>query len=337
MAVPTNSELSATWRALSGSGTEEGWQFIAVSRLGPCTLHAGRRFPGNDEGLLVSFVGARLPGIRQLPKARGFEVTHVALPGAADTTSTIGLVREPQGSLELFTMIAQDIVTVLEGCRHMTAQEMLQAFLRRVTTWQEFMQRPGDQLLSSEAEVGLYGELLTLDLLLDAGIEPVPAVEGWQGPEDGVHDFVFGAGAIEVKTTVASTGFPAKIGSLDQLDDGDHKPLYLCGQRLGLDAEGDTLSLRVAQLRDRLSQSGALGRFEVKMLHAGYRDDHADSYLRRFSSLESRILLVDEDFPRLTPSIAGPVIRRATYEMDLDLVTAKPVPISTALAALGML
>lgn len=336
MAMPTENELSATWRALSGSGAEEGWRFIPVSRLGPCTLYAGRRFPGNEEGLLVSFAGARVPGDRQLPKARGFEVANVALPGAPDTTSTIGLIREPQGSLDLFATIAQDVTAVLEACRESTAQEMLQVFLRRVATWQEFMQRPGDQLLSAEAELGLFGELLTLDLLLDAGVEPLPAIEGWQGPEDGLHDFVLGSGAIEVKTTVASAGFPAKIGSLDQLDDGDHKPLYLCGQRVTLDPDGQTLPGRVGQLRARLEQSGALARFEVRMLHAGYREDHADSYGRCFSSLESRILLVDADFPRLISAIVGPAIRRATYEMDLDLVTSEPVTIGAALVSLGM-
>lgn len=336
MAMPIENELSATWRALSGSETEEGWKLIRVAKLGQCTLYAGRRFPGNEEGLLVSFAGARVPGDRQLPKARGFEVAHVTLPGADVATSTIGLIREPQGSFDLFAMIAQDVVAVLEGSCNRTAQEMLQAFLRRVATWQEFMQRPGDQLLSAEAELGLFGELLTLDLLLDAGLEPLPAVEGWQGPEDGIHDFVLGSGAIEVKTTAASAGFPAKIGSLDQLDDGDHKPLFLCGQRLSLDKDGETLPDRVGLLRARLDQSGALARFEVRMLHAGYRDAHAENYVRSFSSLESRILLVDEAFPRLTSAIAGPAIRRANYEMDLDLVSSETVSINEALASLGM-
>jgi hypothetical protein len=337
MATMIEAELPSTWRALSGADQNEGWRYIVIKKLGPCTLHAGRRFPGNEEALLVSFEGAKLPGPRQLPKARGFEVAHVALPTLSNETSTIGLIRESQGSLELFSMMAQDIVAVMERSASFTVQEMMQGFLRRVATWQEFMQRPGDQLLSSESELGLVGELLTLELLIEAGVQPLAAVEGWQGPEDGIHDFVLGSGAIEVKSSIATSGFPARIGSLDQLDDAIHKPLYLCGQRLTLDPDGATLPRHVARLRETLAESGALSRFEVRMLHAGFFDRHSDGYTRCFVTVDTKIFAVDAGFPRLTPARVGPEIRHAIYGIDLDLVAAPPVAISDVLNSFGIM
>jgi hypothetical protein len=255
----------------------------------------------------------------------------------ADSTSTIGLIRELQGSLELFSMMAQDIVAVMERSVALTVQDIMQAFFRRVATWQEFMQRPGDQLLSPEAELGLVGELLTLELLMEAGVEPLPAVEGWQGPEDGLHDFVLGSGAIEVKASVATSGFPARIGSLDQLDDGIHKPLYLCGQRLILDSEGTTLPEHVTRVRTKLAESGALARFEVRILHAGFLDRHSDGYTRRFAPIDTKIFSVDANFPRLTSPLVGPVIKHAVYGIDLDLVSAPVMPIGVVLKSLGIM
>ena len=96
--------------------------------------------------------------------------------------------------------------------------KLLRVFIGRVGAWQEFM-RKGSQALSPEAEIGLIGELTLLRSIIEAGVAPATAIESWVGPLDGIQDFEIGAGALEVKATLSTAAFPARIGSLEQLDE----------------------------------------------------------------------------------------------------------------------
>ena len=104
---------------------------------------------------------------------------------------------------------------------------ILRALLDRVRAWQVFMDRSGDGALSPEAEVGLFGELVVLGEVIRQGVPPIVACESWEGPGGGLHDFRWSTGAIEVKATAAVGSFPARIGSLAQLDDSEIQPLFL--------------------------------------------------------------------------------------------------------------
>jgi hypothetical protein len=338
MAMPTDIGLGDAWRSLAGRSRDPGWRVISLGQMGACLLHAGRRFPGNAEALLVGFPGVRLPAARQLPQGRGFEVARVDMPGtAAPATTTVALVREPAGSLELFETMAQDVTGALRRESHLGIEGLLEVFLRRVAAWQDFMRRPGDQRLSYEEEVGLYGELLMLEQMIDAGGPPVDMVEAWEGPLDGLQDFVIGGGAIEVKSSIAVTGFPASIGCLEQLDDSVRQPLYLAAQRIALVPDGVTLPGLVDKLRAKLEESGAAGVFELRMKQAGYLDEHAPAYTRSFAAAGERIFLVNQKFPRLTPFIVGSAIRSAIYSIDVDQLDADPVPLHLALQSLEII
>ena len=334
MALPIEQDLQTAWQSLAGSAADEGWQVIGLGGHGGTPVHAGRHFPGNLEGLLLVFQGARLPGVQNLPRGHGFEVTPVRLGGALQDRTILALVREPAGSLEMFVTMAADLLAVLGRSEALTIQERSQAFLRRVATWQEFMRNPSGEILSAEAELGLIGELLTLELLLDAGVPATVAIDSWEGPADGLHDFVLGGGAIEVKSSAAGGGFIARIGSLDQLDDAVHAPLFLCCQRFSLDDAGETLFGHIDRLRTRLANSGAMQTFAVRLLHAGAHERHRDAYTRKLSLTSTNLFAVDDNIPRLTPSVVGPAIRRASYELDIDLVEATTLGLHEVLSKL---
>lgn len=337
MASRTDGGLAGAWRSLSGNAAEEGWRVIQIDTVGECTLRAGRRFPGNAEALLATFPGVRLPGARQLPHGRGFEVSRVDLFGGRDEALTLALARESAGSLDLFETMCEDVIAALRRNQQRGMQDILESFLRRVAAWQEFMRKPSDRRLSGEEEVGLYGELLTLDRALDAGASPADMVESWEGPLDGIQDFAIGNGAIEVKSSIAVTGFPARIGSLEQLDDAVRQPLYLSAQRLVVDTDGATLPGLIERIRGRLKDTGAEGIFELRLKQAGYYDDHAEHYSRPFLSASERLFLINDAFPRLTPGIVGAGIRSATYSIDVDQIGVEPVPFETVLRSLEII
>lgn len=96
----------------------------------------------------------------------------------------------------------------------------------------------GATSLSPEAELGLAGELAFVIALLDSEVPAEEVLKGWVGPDDAPQDFLLGDGAIEVKATMSSSGFPVKIGSLEQLDDSVASPLFLAAMRFSREERG---------------------------------------------------------------------------------------------------
>ena len=77
MALPSDEdELIAAWRALEGADPAPGWRTIQIAGGNPSPLLAGRRFPENEEALLVGFAAARPPAPHVLPQGRGFASTR---------------------------------------------------------------------------------------------------------------------------------------------------------------------------------------------------------------------------------------------------------------------
>ncbi len=331
-------ELLAAWRALSGHPGTEGWRTITVAHGGPCPLLAGRRFPGNQEALLVGLQTIRVPPAEQLPRGKGFSVMRAHFGGKESERTWIALCRQVEGSLDLFVQMAEDVVATLDALRGAEEERLVRAFLSRIRAWQEFMRRGDDGLLGPEAEVGLYGEIKTLLALVDAGLTAASAVEAWQGPLDGVQDFALGTGAIEVKSTVSPSGFPARVGSLDQLDDSLIRPIFVAGVRLAQSSAGLTLPELVASARDVLrADAPALAAFDSRLIHAGFLDASATNYTRRFSLVTMRILSVFEEFPRLTRANVPLEITAARYDVDLDLVHSPHTAIRDTLKQLGVI
>lgn len=310
--------LIAAWRALSGVRDLDGWQTIPVRAGNGCRFLAGRHFPGNEEALLVGFRDAHKPSDDLMPQGHGFLVTGASPDLSDGDWCWLALSRKQEGNLELFEMMASDLVTLLSGLSDIDGHRLLEVFLARVATWQEFMLRDGRRLLGPEAEVGLYGELELLDALISLGIPAPLAVDAWQGPLNGLHDFRFGAGAIEVKTSASPASFQAKVGGLEQLDDSLVSPLYLAGIRLVTDEHGKTLPGKIDELRGRLSDLPATGDFFDRLLmHAGFSDQDSESYQRRFRCMTVRVFPVNEDFPRLVRSSVPGAVTSAMYEIDL--------------------
>ena len=340
MAPPTDEALDVAWRALAEAGEDhptEGWRTIPVERTAHCRILAGRRFHSGDEAVIFGFPPAAVAATASLPRARGFRVEIVPdeIPGNA--RAWIALVREPEGSLTMFARMANDIIALLRGA---SADEvpLFRLFTGRIRAWQAFMESGRDDVLSPAAEVGLLGELRFLQQILEAGVEASVAVDGWRGPIDGLHDFVLGAGAVEVKTSTTSGEFPATIASLDQLDDSRVRPLFLAGVRLALRASGRTLPEIVADVDGCLAADPlARARFSDLVLLAGVLDDVRDRYVRRFATVRMMLFPVTDTFPRLTRRNVAQAVRQARYNLDLDLVQTPETDLDSVLRALQVI
>lgn len=336
--LPDWKEMQDAWRALDQASDTGivGWKTIRISANGPHQIRAGRRFPENEEALLVGFKGMRLPKAEHLPAGRGFVVSEQDLGPEGGGRCWVALCRQAAGSRELFSVMAADLASLLDSSRNDEEAVIFHAFLARIRAWQDFMQRGADGVLAPEREVGLFGELQFLRALLAAGMSPDLVVRAWEGPIDGIQDFAIGSGAMEVKTTIAANSFLARVGSLEQLDDDLVKPLYLAGVRVAVGPQGLSLPDIVQDTRDLLDLDPLARReFESRLLHAGYLDSAAQRYTRRFVHLSTRILLVKTPFPHLTRGLVPLGVVRAQYEIDLDLYTSADVALVHALKDLG--
>lgn len=321
-------EILTAWRALQGLDTGEGWRTIPISSRLSLHLQAGRRFPENEEAVLFAFPSTCIPEDLQLPHGGGFRVSRVEMESEVSGTVWIALSRLQAGDLDVFLTIVSDIFTVLEPLSGANENLYFRTLLARIIAWQDFMERGRLSVLSAEAETGLAGELIFLRDLIKIGVPVQDAVQSWQGPLNGIWDFESGRGAIEVKTTVSTNGFPVRIGSLDQLDDSRVSTLILVGIRLTISDAGVTVPELVNILReDMVGSPTTVATFTRRLLLAGFSDLFADQYVNRFLQIDERFFLIDKKFPRLTRAGVSTEITDVSYMLDLDKIRITPLPV----------
>lgn len=328
-------EIGAAWAALRDQTTQgSGWRTIPIADHDTWQLIAGVRHPGGEEAILVGFAATSPVADGDLPRGGGFLVERVRRLESARTPAVIALTREPAASLELFTAMVENVSDLLRRHGDSAPARLLQLFISRIRAWQNFMARPKSARMSDEGELGLFGELVVLEGLFDAGVPEADAVACWQGPFDGLHDFSFEGGAIEVKSTLSASGFPVSISSLEQLDEAIVPLLFLAGVRAVLRMDGETLPERVMRLRERLAP-GLQSGFDMRLLHAGYDPALANEHMRRLGCAELRLVEIAGNVPRLSRSALPPAVRAAVYVLDLDLIDAARPDLASALSQLG--
>ena len=329
-------EMQLAWSSIQSAQGTSGWSTVAVVPSRPGKFLAGRNFPDKCEALIAGFPSSTLPRNEKLPEGLGFQVTRLEI--APDGLTWLALTRSKDGNLELFSAMVSNVLEAVLALNTDDDSRDLRVFLGRIRAWQEFM-RKGAVPLTAENEVGLVGELTFLEEMLKAGVEADLAVNSWVGPTaDGVRDFALGFGAVEVKTTISSNGFVAKIGSLEQLDDANCKPIFLGAFRLALTETGQTLPDKVSEISELFdSDPVTKSAFQDRLLGAGYLLSHAHHYHRRFSFKELVILEIDHDFPCMTHGNVKTGVISARYEINLEPFISRDVGIPFALKKLEMI
>lgn len=329
----TEEGLVRSWRALAMQSSDEHWRYVHLAKIGQISVEAGCHFPLGREALIVSFPGTHSIASNRLPEGKGFDVIRIEEEPAFTGTTALALVRRPQGSPDIFALMAVDTLRTLDLSSNTSLQEASAAFLERVKEWQSFMART-KKPLNADAQIGLLGELYLLHELTQTNLGSA-ALDCWHGPLRAAQDFRINGGAIEVKSTMKSGVFSAQINSIEQLDSGV-SPLYLCGLRFEEKPYGTSLAGYVAKLRTEFSTAGALRRFDALLMVMGYIDEHDQHYDRPVELQQLKAFRVEGDMPRLTRASVPSAIRSASYVLDLDAIEWPSSGLNDLTAAFGL-
>ncbi|MFM2043988.1 MAG: hypothetical protein RLY86_2564 [Pseudomonadota bacterium] len=312
--------LLAAWKGMTQGGPGDGWQTILLGTAGGAEVRAAKLYPEGAEAFLIGFSGAPVPADASLPQAKGFRTSRVKLQGSPETW--VAVTRQPAGSIELFASMTTDVLDVVQAQGGAAPAAVLRQAIARIAAWQRFMER-GSGLLTLEEELGLHGELVVLGGLLEGEADKAAIVEAWLGPLGGLHDFRFGPGALEVKSTLSGPGFPASISNLEQLDTSVVSPLFIAAIRHIESPGGMTLGDLSLDLLDRMARDpAAKAALKDRLLAAGLPEADFGRYTRRLTPVGTRVHLVDDGFPRLVRGNMPPAIVNARYVLDLDLIPA---------------
>ncbi len=248
----------------------------------------------------------------KLSESTGFEVDLAIQDGSTTLTIKYLLQKEDEG---LFYTFSGDLFQLAQSCEGLSQMDCAQAVVERISAWQAFM-KTTSRGLSSQSELGLYGELLVLRRILESA-GPLETLRGiWNGPLHGAHDFSLSNGrAIEVKTTLGDNPLRVKIDSIVQLDTSDCDRLLLVVVKLREEESGMNLEELRLSVRELLKSRTLQLDFDSLVLSLGYRSENPGRELRRFSE-EYMTSYFAESLPRIVPgSIRGVVSAR--YEIQI--------------------
>lgn len=329
-------ELETAWEALGAQRTEAGFLTIGLGNSS-ARFRGGVHYPEGSETLLVGFNILKPPGKTDLPEGAGFRVHIAKETFAPGFTCWVCLSREAAEGRDLFVQMAADILASLSNSATKSDSWLLNLMLARIRAWQDFMQRPRPDVLPLEKEIGLFGELIVLERALEKSTNKMTPIHSWVGPYGGVQDFQTDTNGLEVKSTTSVNGFPARISSLEQLDWGGSRALFLAAIRLCLQDTGRSLPSLIDALQVSLTKHPKLlAHFVRSILLTGYRDDMREKYTRKFQFVEARVFEIDEHFPTISRSETRPEIRAAKYEIDIDLITSSAISFDEGLARSGV-
>lgn len=311
-------DLIITWNALKESTRGNG---IYTNMLleGKCfQLCAAVEIPTKERFVTIGFKSLFITKEKQLPIGDGFEFKKIAFSDD-DLYGwlKIGFGQDPENYYSL-SLIEYIYLVLSNELNEKNSSKAFTTVIDGVKDWQTYMQRIKRGRLSEEDELGLFGELCFLEVLLDNGIEK--AIEFWKGPEKKAKDYALPHCCVEIKTSIGSASeFKVHISSLEQLDDSDCERLFLVCIRTIVSQNGKTLPTKIDVIRSKLANNQqVLNDFEMKLLKSGYSDSQESLYLKGFECNEMLVYPVDNNFPCLTSKRIPSSIISAEYVLRLS-------------------
>lgn len=278
-----------------------------MADAGPVRFALGPKAEGRL--LLPISNSERIPAIPETPTLQIKEYKYTSSGGASRFLDLTCLARELDG---VFGEVSDEIVR-----RIADGKSAIQACISALNEFRQLLVPRNSSVARSDI-IGLVGELLLLDELLDMGAD---ACQLWRGPIPERHDFRAGKLAAEVKTSGRSASNIMHVTSLDQLLEPAGGELCLVRFTVE-EAKGG--SLTVKSLASRISgKTSDPILFRDLLARVECTDPASDEWnTHAFELEETSAYRVCDAFPRIIPpSLVTGGLPAGTgglnYEVDL--------------------
>lgn len=306
-------------RMMPMSTSDNPWEGLAATAVDARRVdHSGRWdffwwVSDRAEPALVLRLDGDTEELHPLPRMRSLDTRY---RDVSTGRALVVLLRDLEQT-ELFATLCRDVVKAGEGGR--TGADALARAIRRTLRWHHLLRGGRVDLLTTEEQRGLVGELHLLSHLCEM-IGPRAAIEAWKGPEGAVKDFELDGCLIEVKARRGAARPHIQISSEDQLADVEGARFFL--RVYDVDAAvkpaGMTLTDHVRAVEEtfRNADMAAYNLWESAISATGF--DFDDDYSeRRWSVGRRQDFEVRDGFPRIpVPLAAG--VSSVRYSISLD-------------------
>ncbi|MDP2102095.1 MAG: PD-(D/E)XK motif protein [Methylotenera sp.] len=254
-------------------------------------------------------------------EVKGFKLVKESVP---EGLSRIRIELTQTTYQDIFLWVASDIIDKL--LEHDNNNEAAAIIEKRINHWQKFIQASGPDGLSRNDQIGLFGELLILNSMLNYSSNKNSGLDSWQGPQGSNHDFTLGPNAIEVKTTTGNEPTRVHISNEYQLDSNGLGNLFLCHIRLDeRQSFGVSLPILIDEIVTSLSEILKIS-FLESLAKLGYLDEQRNLYEARGYIERSRTYYaVSDDFPKLTRNNLMIGVSQVCYQIDLSAASKNKI------------
>ena len=236
----------------------------------------------------------RIPG-DALKLSNGFQLSVQTLqdPKSKENLPFIELSNIGNIDLVLFGAFLDELLKSIDS----GAKSLIEEIKSLLEKWKSMLSLDTEKIMSLNSLVGLFGELLLFDYLVND--KKMEVLDNWVGPNGNRHDFEFLNRSIEVKSTTVKNGNDIHISGLNQLEPYPGKSVNIL--RIKLEIEPNGISLPDLIHKITTTNRINLEKFTEKLAKVGYRTEKEKYYKEIcFQPIEFQVIPIDSKFPRVT-------------------------------------
>lgn len=235
-----------------------------------------------------------------------------------DTTTSpnkLILLLNDKSDVEIFEVLCSDLISV--ASLYPVDSDMISKIAQRLLRWKKFLQNDLKSTFSSQKQMGLFGELTFIQLVLGNEVGFEEAIKTWNGPLYDKQDFILEKTAAEIKTYNTAKEKIIEISSKEQLY-SPKENLILAAFAISENKAGYTVKDLVDEISNQISSDSVNEMFISKVEGYGYIPELVKEPLTSFIVDETNYYKVNNEFPRIIPEGISTGIQRVKYTIDLN-------------------
>ncbi len=276
-------------------------------------IYVGLRLPERRRCIVVKYKNELSLNLRQYDNLKDILLTN--MPDEKDSSRNVLLVllANPMHH-EVFSVLAEDLIQTVATLHE--EKELIQELVNRFVMWQALFEKIRGEGLSTEKQIGLYGELFFLRQWILQSSDFVRCIHTWVGPSGADQDFYHESVAVEIKTAAGGNTGRIYISNERQLDLRGLSALFILHLELTPDkTSGETLNDIVSDICGLLRDNAmAHMQFQAKLYLAGYFSQHEAIYEGTgYTVRQDYFYEVKDDFPRIEPADLRLGVSKVSY------------------------